>query len=254
MKIWCQSCGAFGKSPIWNDYEQALRKHAEEVTRPDTVVELHGVETTIPGIDQYYASQTICVMQSIKNAIRAEREGFDVYVMINTRDAGYKEIRELVDIPTVFMLENCIHFAMMLGPEFAFFTHNRELLLRLTELTKQYGLAEHMAPGGHLSLSYSDWPNLFGSPERYTELITQKIKEIIAQGADILIPSAVPLNMWLLKQNLIEIDGARILDGVGCALKMAELMVDLKKIGIIRKKCGPLSSDMLLALQKLYGG
>jgi len=253
MKIWCQSCGAFGKDAVWNDYERTLIAHARKVTRPGTKVELHGVETTIPGIDRYHSSQTLCGIESIRNAIRAEREGFNAFVMINTRDAAFREIKELVDIPTVFMLENSILFALMLGPKFAFVTHNQDLLLRLTELTQQYGLAEHMVPGGHLDLSYSDWPQLFGDPQRYVKSITGKIKELVALGANVLISSALPLNMWLLMQNLIEIDGARILDGFGCALKTAELMVDLREIGISRTKSGPRSKDMLAAIQKLYG-
>lgn len=253
MKIWCQSCGAFGKDAVWNDYEQTLVAHAQKVTRPGTLVELHGVEATLPGIDRYHASQTLCGMESIRNAIRAEREGFDAFVMINTRDAGFREIKELTDIPTVFMLENSILFALMFGPKFSFITHNKELLSRLTELTRQYEIAAHMVPGGHLDLSYSDWPQLFGDPRRYIDAMTRKVKELAGRGAQVLIPSALPLNMWFLKQNLIEIDGARILDGFGCALKTAELMVDLKEMGIHRTKCGPLSKDMLAAIQKLYG-
>ncbi|MFH1169874.1 MAG: aspartate/glutamate racemase family protein, partial [Chloroflexota bacterium] len=135
MKVWCQSCGAFGKDPVWNDYEESLKRHAKKIARPDTVVELHGLDGTVPGIDSYHASQSMCMMQSVRNAIRAEREGYDVFVMISTIDAGFNEVREMVDIPVVMMLENCVHFAMMLAPRFAFFTHNEPLLLGLTELT-----------------------------------------------------------------------------------------------------------------------
>jgi allantoin racemase len=252
MKIWCQSCGALGRDAIWNDYEQALQSYAREVTRADTVVDFYGVRASIPGIDRYHASQAVCDMQSIRNAIRAEREGYDVFVVINTRDAGFNEIKELVSIPTVFMLETCIHFAMMLGPRFAFFTHNLDLFLRLTELTHQYGLARQMVPGGHLNLTYSDWPDLFGSPEKYIEPFRQKIEEIVARGANILIPSALTLNLWLLKQNMMEVKGGRVLDGIGLALKTAELMVDLKNMGIVRTTPGPPSQGMLAAIQKLY--
>jgi allantoin racemase len=252
MKIWCQSCGAFGKDKIWNDYEEALKNRAKKVARPDTVVELQGVEASIPGVDRYHASQSICRMQSVRNAIRAEREGYDAFVMISTIDVGFYEIKEVVDIPVVFMLENCIHFAMMFAPRFAFFTHNEALLSQLAELTKQYGIAEHMVPGGYLDLTYSDWPNLFGKPEQYVGTITQKAKEIITRGAGILIPSALPLSVWLIEQGLIEINGARILDGFGCALKMAELMVDLRKIGIMRTQYGPPSKELLASIRKLY--
>jgi len=230
-----------------------MKEHAKKVARPDTVVELHGQEVTIPGIDRFYASKNVCTVQSIKNAIRAEREGFDAFVHITTVDAGYHEIRELVDIPVVFMLESSVHFAMTLAPKFAFFTHNNLILAQLERLTKQYGLGEHMVPGGYLEgLSYLTFGDMYGHPEKYIDTITQKAREIIANGAGVLIPAALPLGVWLVKQGLTEIDGACILDGFGYIVKLGELMVDLKKIGIKSSKYGPPQKDMLEAMQKLY--
>ena len=252
MRLWCQSCGAFGKDSIWNDYEQALVKHAQVIARPDTVVELHGLEATIPGIDRYRAAQNMCILQSVRNAIIAEREGYDAFIQITTMDAGFYEIREVVDIPVVFMLENCIHFALMFAPKFAFLTHNEAVLSLVTAIAKQYGLTERMVPGGYLNLTYSDWPSLFGQPELYIDTITQKAKEIIARGAGLLIPSALAFGVWLVENRVTEINGARVLDAFGCAVKMAELMVDLKKIGITRAKYGPPQKEMLEAMQKLY--
>jgi len=254
MKIWFQSCGAIGKDPLWSPYEQAMKEHAKEVARPDTVVEIHGQEATIPGIDRFYASQNVCAVQSIKNAIRAEREGFDAFVHITTVDTGFYEIRELVDIPVVFMLESSVHFAMTLAPKFAFFTHNNMALAQVERQVKQYGLAEHMVQGDYLEgISYLTFGDMFGHPEKYIDTITQKARGIIANGAGVLISSSLPLGVWLIKQGITEIDGACILDGFGFIIKQAELMVDLRKIGIKRSKYGPPQKEMLEAMQKLYG-
>ncbi len=253
MKIWCQSCGGFGKDPIWDPYEKGLKAHIKKVARPDTVVELYGQEATIPGIDRYHASGAMCMLGSARNAIRAEREGYDAFVMISTIDAGYHQIKELVDIPCVFMLENCVHFAMMLAPKFAFITHNQLLLARLEEMTRQYGLAQNMIPGDFLNLSYSVWPEMFGHPERFVDSITQKAKSIIARGAGVLIPAALPLGVWLVQQGLTDIEGGRVFDAWGGAIKMAELMVDLKKIGVTRSKSSSPPKDMLASLYKFYG-
>lgn len=252
MKIWCQSCGAFGKDPVWDEYEKGLRMRASKITRKETMIELHGLDKTVPGIDRFRTSQSLCTVQSIRNAIRAEQEGYDAFVMISSLDAGFQEIREAIDLPVVFMLENCIHLSMMFAPKFAFLTHNRELLIRLVELTQNYGLAESMTPGGHLELSYSVWPDMFGNPTQYQADIVQKAREIISGGAGILIPSALPLSVWLVQQGLMEIDGVPILDAFGCALKMAELMVDFKKYGIYRKKSGPRQQDVRQIIQQAY--
>ncbi len=253
MKIWCQSCGAFGKDPVWNDYENGLKKRAKEVARPDTVVELHGQEATIPGIDRFRASQAQCMLQSVKNAVKAEKEGYDAYIMISTIDAGFHEIREMVDMPVVFMLENSIHLALTLAPRFAFLTHNPLLLARLEDLARGYGLAENMVPGGYLNLSYSVWPEMFAHPEKFIDGIMQKAKEVTGRGAGILIPAALPLAVWLVQKNYVDIDGARVLDAWGASIKQAEMMVDLKKIGVTRSKASAPPKDILASLMKYYG-
>ena len=253
MKIWFQSCGAIGKDPLWSPYEEVLKEHAAEVARPDTVVELHGQEFTIPGIDRYYASKNVCTVQSIKNAIRAEREGYDAYVHITTFDAGFHEIRELVDIPVIFTMESCLHLAMTFAPKFAFFAHNKWALGQLERQAQQYGMKEYMLPGGYMEgVSYMTFGDMFGYPEKYIDTVTEKAREVIANGAGVLLTGSLPLTVWLIKQGITEIDGACVLDQFGFIVKQAELMVDLRKMGIKRSKYGPTQKDMLEAMQGLY--
>ena len=111
-----------------------------------------------------------------------------------------------------------------------------------------------MAPGSFLDLSYSIWPDLYGNPKKYVDNVTKKAGEAVANGASVLIPSALPLGLWLLQQGINEINGAQVLDSLGCALKMAELMVDLRKIGIQRAAYGPTQKEMLKMIQDQYSG
>ncbi|MDP2932290.1 MAG: hypothetical protein Q8O05_07345, partial [Chloroflexota bacterium] len=136
---------------------------------------------------------------------------------------------------------------------FAFFTHNRWALGQLERQVQQYGLTEHMVPGDYLDgYSYHTFGDMFKNPEKYTNTITQAIKKVVANGAGVIMAASLPLNVWLIKQGITEIDGACILDQFGFIVKQAELMVELKKIGIKRSKYGPLQKEMLEAMQKLY--
>ena len=130
MKIWSQSCSAMGKGPIESDYEKSLKRHAQKIARPDTVVDFHGVDAPIPGMTVSHTSTEVCGWQSVRNAIKAEREGYDVFALANTHDPSYYRIREMVDIPVVFMMEVSLHMALMLGQKFAFLTLNPMALLR----------------------------------------------------------------------------------------------------------------------------
>jgi len=256
MRIWCQSSGALGKDAAWGPYDLSLRRHIQEVVKPQTTVDLYGSDFTVPGIGRHRAPIDIIQSQAIRNAMRAEEQGYDAFVQLSTNDAGFSEIRELVNIPVIFITETCLHLAYLLSDKFAFFTHNEVVLNRITEVAERYNMTHRMVPGGHLDLfGYSDIMNLYQNPKRHVDSVVKVVKEIGARGANLLLPAALSLNQWLVDNNLQEIDGIAILDATGAAVKMAELMVDFKAIGINRspKYYTSPQPDVLEGLKKVYG-
>ncbi len=256
MRIWCQSAGAFGKDAAWAPYEQGLKRHIREVVRPDTIVDLYGTASTIPGLARHRGPTALAQFQAVRNAIRAEEQGYNAFVLLSTSDGGAAEIREMVKIPVVFITETCLHLACLLADKFAFFTNNESLLIRLTEQAKQYGLTDRMVTGGCLDLGgYSDIMEMFQNPKPHIDTVVKVVKEIGARGANLLFPAAGALNQWLVDNDLRQVDGISILDASGAALKMAELMVDLKAIGINRspRYYSSPQPEVLKALKKCYG-
>ena len=255
MKIWSQSCSPL-HHPTRKDYQEALEKHAKRIARPGTVVEFHGMKAQIPGMTTSHTGESVCGWRSVRDAIRAEREGYDAFVMSSAFDSGYYGIREMVEIPVVFITEASIHIARMLGHKFAFLTINPFMLSRLMQIAKQYDLDERMVQGGCVDISYAnDFPKMFKEPAPYVDRATKSIKEIAARGANIIIPVPVPISMFLLEQGVKEVETSRILDIFGCGLKMTELMVDLKEMGMVRSKHGLFSrppKELMAGLQKLY--
>lgn len=256
MKIWAQSCAAMGREPIWAGYDRALAKHVKEVAGPGTVVDLHGVTATAPGIDRYRFAEHIETMEVVRNAMRAEKEGYDAFVMMSTIDAGYYEVREVVSIPAAFITEASLHQACQLAPRFAFFTHHSGLLLRVEELARRYGLAGRMVPGASLGVSYTQFHDMYTNPAKYVDMVMVTGRKLAAQGADILVPVGGPFNMYLVEQGVKEIDGAPLLDVCAVAIMTAEMMVRLRQLGINRSRrgvfFGPSAQELEVARQ-LYG-
>jgi Asp/Glu/hydantoin racemase len=62
--------------------------------------------------------------------------------------------------------------------------------------------------------------------EKFQEAARRVIKET---GADVLIPGEVPLNLLMARNGITRIDDVPIIDGLATTMKMAELMVDLRK-------------------------
>ena len=88
------------------------------------------------------------------------------------------------------------------------------------------------------------------------DMVNKEARKIIDRGADTLVPSGNPLNMFLIENDINEVDGAPIIDAFGCAVKMSEFMVDLKNIGITRSKHGLHTAppkEVLESLQRLFG-
>jgi allantoin racemase len=253
MKIWCQSCSGIGRdNDVWGNYHQALQSHAKKVCRADTVCEFHGMEKTIPGVDRFKSSWHLCQHTSIKNAIRAEKEGFDAFLMISTPDVGFREIRELIDIPVIFITQATLQFCSLLAPNFSFIAANRGILNMLYDVTERYGLKDRMILGGNLDITYMDFEMAYKNPKPTLEAFTKVAGEIVSRGATLLFPTPLPLSQWLIDQNVRREAGATIIDPLGIALKISEIMVDLESFGIKRSKIGAYASTPKEVRQALH--
>ena len=259
MKIWYQSFSRIGIDPKWSYYEKTLKAHIEKVSRPDTVVELHGVEKLHPKFTQYNYFLGLHGRQVIDNALRAEQEGYDAFIAGGMLDPGYFELKEVLDIPVAFLAESTYHVACILASKFAVIGSPDEVALRKIEARiKSYGLEQHWVPGVHLGTmtlmqQVEDFTN---NPKGLIETVTEGARESIRQGADILIAWSGTLGTFLTDHDVTEIDGVPVLDTVQVVIGMAEFLVDLKRNGITRSKKGifgaPTKEEVIEA-RKIYG-
>ncbi len=238
MRIWLQSAAALGKDPRVSSYVESIKKHVQKVARSSTTVSINGIDEVLGRSDLYHLAGHIESSWLIKKAWQAEQEGYDAYVQVCTLDPAAYAIREVLQIPTVFVLESSALLACSLAPTFSFLTHNEALLLRITDRVKEYGLASRMTPGGCLNLSHKDFNDMYKNPKPYVDAIIEKGTEVVERGAGIILVSGGMTNLFMLDQGIHEIAGVPILDQFGVAIKMAELMVDLKSIGVNRSRKG----------------
>lgn len=256
MRLWFQSCTDLGSNPEWNDYEASLNKHFRKVARPGTEISLHGTRVFGGRTRLYQYDVYLHTSQIIERAIQAEREGYDAFVQIGMQDYGFYEIREAVGIPVIFPIENALRVASMIAPKIAFLTMGHIMLLRLNEKAKAYGFQDRLTSGGSVELTPSDLAAAFKKPEPVISLLEAEAKNIAEQGANILITAGNPIAVLLIEQGIKELGGIRVLDSQGILVKMAELMVELHRMGINRDKMGqysPQPKNLLGMTRKLYG-
>ena len=75
----------------------------------------------------------------------------------------------------------------------------------------------------------------FARPEPVIEQFLQAARAMIRDdGADVIIPGEVPLSLMLAINGVARVDDVPVMDTFAAALKMTELMVDLRRATGIR--------------------
>ena len=238
MKICIQSGTPLGTSEIYRPYYESLKRHAQRVCRSDSVVEFPNLGKSLPGAARSRTHLHFVAHETIRSAMRAEAEGFDVFVT-QCLDLGANELREMVNIPVVFMTQATLAYYSQLAPNFAFLVNTERLHYFFQEIAERYKLTERMVPGGYVRFAFTDYANLWNNPTPFVEEFMQVAEELAGRGASSLYPAGLYLSQWLIDQGIREVNGAIIMDPLAIAIKTAELMIDLERVGIKRYKAGP---------------
>jgi hypothetical protein len=61
------------------------------------------------------------------------------------------------------------------------------------------------------------------------ERFHESARAMIRDGADVIIPGEMPLNILLAKNGVTNVDGVPVIDGLALTLKLAECFVDLRR-------------------------
>lgn len=69
-------------------------------------------------------------------------------------------------------------------------------------------------------------------PHYLVERFNEAARRAITQGAEALIPGQLYLSEAIARSGVTRIDDAPIVDGLAATLKTAQVMVDLKRLGI----------------------
>ncbi len=238
MKIWIQSGTPLAKSDLYKPYYDSLTRHARKVARPDTVVDFPDLGKTYPGAGRSRTHLHFVTHETIKAAMRAQAEGYDVFVT-QCLDLGYNELREMVDIPVVFMAQATLAYYSQLAPNFAFLVNSERLLHYFDDITDRYKLAQRQVPGAYVNFAFTDYANLWNQPQPFIESFVAVAQALRARGAASFFPAGLYLSQWLLDQGIREVDGALVMDPLAVAIKTAEMTVELRKLGIAPYRAGP---------------
>ncbi len=250
--LWLQSSSGHADAANWAVYQESAKRHANRVVRPGLKVEFHAVSETYPGVDFLDSGLHLVTREVARNGILAEQRGYAAFVNVSTNDAGLPEIREMTDIPTAFITESAVHLAAQMGARFGFLTHNPGSRKKMELMTRRYGLGERLVEGASLEMRYSDFPRIYQDPASGIAAFSQAAREVIARGANVIIPAGGPLNMFFVDHDLRHVDGAPLIDIMANVIKSAERAIDLHALGVPQRGSSMVSPDFKARLREIF--
>lgn len=239
MKIWFQKHVVAGRLPGLDD---AYQTHVRRVARPDTEVHFYSLpaeayQSSLPErYVRYGAVESLFAAYFSLQALRADRQGYDAFVIGTSQDPGLVDAKAWADIPVLGYGETAAHVAAMLGQRFSFVGFIPELATPIAENMSRYGLADHLGPFAFLSTGPESVEAAFGGTTRpFIETFLQAARTTLVGGAEVIIPADGLTNEIVFAAGIREVDGAMVIDANGLLVKMAELFVDLRRMGVIAK-------------------
>lgn len=237
MRLWHQGRIELERMPA---YRRLLEEHFARVAEPGTSVDLHGMApgtyaTDYPGSDLRYISVTyLHSLQVLRNAQQAEREGYDGFLLMNLPETVQEEAQSLLDIPVVSYAQASMYAAAMLGRRFAILAMIDELIPLYEAHVARHGMESRAWGVVPLGLDHTTVFASFENPEPVTTHVAARVRELAAQGVDVVVPGEAPVNMVLAAGGLTRVDEVPVVDALAATLKFGEAMVRLASVCGVR--------------------
>jgi Asp/Glu/hydantoin racemase len=252
IRIWYQSSVAIGKNPVFKPYEEAIARNVTQVVRPDTTVDIHGVDRMSVHYERSEYARYLNGISIARAATRAEAEGYDAIAVGCYTDPCVDEVRDSVGIPSLYMMQTSMHVACMFGRRFAFVSYSAANLRKMRLLAERYGLIDRLAGAGRFEAQLARSDEWFSAPAPILARFTEEAERCVAAGAEVIIPTCGVLTQVLRENGVREVAGAMVLDGCSMLLKLTEAMVELRRTVGLGGRRG-LPAAVLREIEDAYG-
>ncbi|MDO8691383.1 MAG: aspartate/glutamate racemase family protein [Dehalococcoidia bacterium] len=236
MKLWIQLPSQRGKDKVqFRPYLDIIGR----LKRPDTEVTFQSVPPG-PGISSlesfgHYGIRFLNDREVLKSVRRAPDEGYDGAVIACYFDPALRAARQMLSIPVVGIAEASMLLAGLMGLRFAVVTSDHRYLDDMVETIHLYGMASRAIGTRPVRAIKMDEGRLLsclaGGFAPLVEDFSQVASGCIQDGAQVVIAGCGLMSPALTQAGLTQVGEAPVIDPVIAAIKVAEMMVDMKRAG-----------------------
>lgn len=257
MKLWYQS---LARETEATPYGAILERVIDACIDPGTEVHLQGIHKSA-GIGVHYRFlEHHDTGEVIANAMRAQREGYDAFLIGNASDAGVLTAREVVDIPVLALTETSLLVSCMMGASIGLITVSDKWTPRIMENVRRLGMEARVTGAVGLGTSPLELKKAMVDASLRARVIDDFMaaaRRLLAQGAEVIIPAGGDVIVFLAEAGTYEVDRAPIVNGIVELVKMGELAVRLRRHTgrFTSKRFGfaPPSGEYLERIRDFYG-
>lgn len=228
MRIWYQS---FVDPEAQRPYVERLGTRLRAVAGAGVTVDIHGIRP--PDRHFHAITEFRCADQVIRAALRAEREGYDAFVIGHFQEPGLTECRGAVDIPIIALGEAALLQACTLGRRIGLVTIDPAFIPWHEAQVAHHGLQQRVVGIAAIKADLERFSRAFTEAAEHAAVrrdFGTQVQDLIARGADVLIPAGgMPMLLFSSVQPFL-IGPVLVLEGIATVMKAAETAVALHRL------------------------
>lgn len=234
LRFWHQSMVELDTACPYRDF---LAAHAAAVLGPQATLSVHGLcngslrgHPSTPGLSNAFVYHRV-LDQIIDNAIEAQRTGYDAFIIGSFSEPYLREIRSILDIPVLSVLESTLLTGCSLGQRIVPICNAPSVADMVNRAIDQHGLGARVmvAVAIEPALDEPTLANAIAEPGPVLVAFAGSARHWLARGAEVLVPAEGVLSTVLTANQVQAIDGAPVVDVFAIVWRHAVMMTRLKQ-------------------------
>ena len=227
-RIWYQS---FTDPDADAPYFTRLNEYLQSIAGPGYEIHLFGLR---PG-DRFLhpITEFRCAAQVIAGALRAEREGYDAFIIGHFQEPALSETRAAVAIPVIGLGEASMLHACTLGRKIALVTINPVFIPYHEQQVARHGLERRVVAVRAIAAQVNQFNTAFVDEREYHKVRAQfvaEVKPLLELGVDVIVPAGGYPMLLFARETGFNVDGAMVLNGLPATIAAAETAVRLARL------------------------
>jgi allantoin racemase len=227
-RLWYQS---FVHPIEQKPYIERLQALLDAAASPGIQFEMHGLDP--PDHLFHPLTEFRCAAQTIRNALEAEREGYDGFIIGHFQEPGLLEIRGAIDIPVIGLGEATLLAALSMGRQLGLVTIDPVFIDWHERQVRAHGLEQRVTGVRAIHVDLPGFMCAFADEASYARVradFVEQVRPLVAAGAEVIIPAGgLPMLLFARERPFI-IDGALVLNGIAVVAKAAEMALALRQL------------------------